>query len=68
MENYYLKKDQKVAQEADSVYSTLTLFNEKKYKLDGRLKGIGRFQTTENRSVFLYAFLDLNCHLQRHAF
>ena len=29
VENFYLKKDQKVAQKADSVYSTLTLFKEK---------------------------------------
>ena len=64
VEEYYLKKDQKVAQEADSVYGTLTLFHEKKYKLDRRLKGIGRFQTTEHRSVFLYAFLD-NCNYDR---
>ena len=40
------------------------LFSEKKFKLDGRLKGIGRFQTTEHRSVFLYAFLG-NCNYDR---
>ena len=59
VEDYHLKKDLEVLHRTNCAYSTLRIFKDTKYMLEPWLRGIGRFQSTKHRRVFLHALLDV---------
>ena len=75
VEAYYYRRDIETAQKSQCAYTSLTvLFNrgnlqtttfpKEMYKLDSRLKEIGRFRNSEHRRLFLYAFLDTGAYIR----
>ena len=58
VEMHQMKKDVEVARKVKCVYTEMTVFNEKKYTFEERLKRMGQFKNTEHRRVFIYAMLE----------
>ena len=75
VEAYYYTRDIESARKARCGYTSLTVFVSRgnlqprdspreTYKLDTRLQEIGRFRNSEQRRLFLYAFLDTGAYIK----
>ena len=62
VEGYHLQEDLEVIRRSTCAYAALRQFKEKKYNIEPRLRGVGRFQSTKHRRVFLYAMLDVSSY------
>ena len=62
VEAYHLQEDLEVIRGSTCAYAALRQFKEKKYNIEPRLRGVGRFQSTKHRRVFLYAMLDVSSY------
>ena len=58
VEQYHLKRDEDAERKVKCIYTQSTTLKAKNYRFDERLTQLGRFHTTEHRSVFLYASLE----------
>ena len=58
VESFHLKKDRAVARRTSSVYTGLIDYQAKAYEIDARLTWLGSFESSQQRSTFLYALLD----------
>ena len=62
VEAYHLQKDLEALRRCTCAYAALRQFKEKQYNIEPRLRGVGRFQSTKHRRVFLYAMLDVSSY------
>ena len=58
VETFHLQKDLEVARKTRCIYTALTNFKAKKYTMDAMLRKLGRFQSAEHRSTFIFCLLD----------